>query len=715
MLLLAIASIAFLPFDPAGERELNLMPNEMDNIKLHVDMSDYWLIIRKRYLLIFFVFAVVLSATISYTLKEEPIFQSECKILISARQPMATIEGAQITWYGARGHEMTSEVKLISGKDETLRQVLDILRLRADHPTSSVIPAEAYLDADKELPYIKRLAFSEAEKNYIRNLNVNSLRGLLQIEPVPQSNIVSIKAQTPYPSVAEAIANVLAIVYRADSWHIKTQDASQTKRFIEEQLDKVKSELEKNKSTLEKASEETNAIGSAKILQDELTNLRIELQKLQEKYTPEYPKVKKQLKVIASLEEKLAKLPSTKNKYDDSMAEWELKQGLRKNLGEYYLKAEIDYEAKRQKAKDEVFIISDASRAGKLKPNEMMNIIVGAIFGIILGCLCAFIWEGLDTSIGKIEDVERITQLHVIAHIPLIGERIVPSSIMLLSPFKPFWKLAQRLYRSVIPQRDVNAIPDFDKKLIFNLNPLSVEAEAYRTLRTNIHFAIGPRQASGATVISITSSSPREGKTLTSTNLAIEIAQMGKMALLLEADMRRPCIAKLFKLNEKPGLSDILVGTAKADAAVRTLTDMLISNSEWEKFTETQGLDNLHILPCGTIPPNPTELLLSPDFKALIESFRSRYDFIIIDTPPTLPVSDPSIIGPIVDGTVLVYQSDRTSRHLLLRAIQTLLKNNTKLLGIVINQLSFDVILRSSSMKYSYSAQSKTEKTGSQS
>lgn len=232
-------------------------------------------------------------------------------------------------------------------------------------------------------------------------------------------------------------------------------------------------------------------------------------------------------------------------------------------------------------------------------------------------------------------------------------------------------------------------------------------AEAYRTLRTNVQFAIGTGQSSG-NIIAITSTSPREGKTLTSTNLSIALAQMGKTTLLVEADLRRPQIAELFQIKTKPGLSDLLIGTCQQESAIRTITDMLVDGSDWDKLMETQGIDNLNILPCGTIPPNPTELLISPEFRGLLEKLRIRYDFIVVDTPPSLPVSDASIVGSVVDGTVLIYQSDTTSRHLLLRAIQSLRKNNAKLLGVVINQLSFDVTLRSKAgYGYSYSYSSK--------
>ena len=325
-----------------------------------------------------------------------------------------------------------------------------------------------------------------------------------------------------------------------------------------------------------------------------------------------------------------------------------------------------------------------------------MNIVAGALFGIIIGCIYAFIWEGLDTSIGKIEDVERITGLPVIAHIPLIGGKARKGTQF----FKPL-KAILRLVTRFIPFAGGDPPLDLDKKILFNYDMLSMTAEAYRTLRTNIQFAIGATKLTG-NVIAITSTSPREGKTLTSTNLAISLAQMGKMTLLIEADMRRPQVADLFKISEKPGLSDLLIGTAKPTDAIRTFTDILIGNSKWENLLETPGVDNLNIIPCGTLPPNPTELLLSNEFRELVETLRQQYDYIIIDTPPTIPVSDSSIISTVADGTVMIYQSDKTSRHLLLRAIQNFKKNQSKLIGIVINQLSFDIVMRSSKSRYHY-------------
>ncbi len=672
------------------------MQNNFDDKLLNIDITDYWLILNKHFVQILLVFLLTLSATVAYTLRQKPMYQAESRVRISARSPMATIEGAQITWYGAGpSNSISSEIELIISKDEILSNVLSFLRY-GDQSKVLRDKNESIYYTEEEIAEIKKLSFDGDEKTFIGSLSTDALRGMLRIEPLRTSDIILIKCDCEYPDVAIAVSNLVAIAYRADFWKCKTQDAKETQDFIKGRLDVVRSELDQNKISLEKSHEETANLGSVQRYQDELTALRIELDRLSQTYQPTHPRIVKQKQLIALIEEQLSKFPETKQSYDDNLAEWELKQEMRKTLGEYLMKAEIDFEAKKTKSKDEVQLVSKANYASKLRPKEFTMVLAGAIFGIILGCAYAFVWEGLDTSIGKIEDVERITGLPVIAHIPLIGDQGRKDWFF----FRPL-KILRRFLFSFLPFNGGDPPLDLDKKILFNFDILSMTAEAYRTLRTNIQFALGTQKNEGV-VIEITSTSPREGKTLTSTNLAISLAQMGKVTLLLEADMRRPQIANLFKISEKPGLSDILVGTAKANDAIRTFTDVLLGNSKWEKLIETPGVDNLNIITCGTLPPNPTELLLSNEFRDLIQELRPKYDFIIVDTPPTIPVSDSSIISTVTDGTVLIYQSDTTSRHLLLRALHTLKKNHTKVLGVVINQLSFDVVLKSGKAGYRY-------------
>lgn len=690
------------------------MENRIEDKKLNIDLADYWMIIRKRFVSVILIFTLVLVATIYYTLHVTPEYQSSVKIKLALRQPMATIQGAQITWYGSRGNEIPSEIKLIQNKTSILEGVLDILK----NGSKSKIYLEnqeffqeknskARIEDERIINSLNSYPFSPNEVAYIKSLSPGKLGGDIGLDQLPQTNIVEIKVKSPFQDVCKLTANILAIVYNIDYWKSKTTQAKESLDFIREQLKNERAKLIKTSKKLEESSEREAFLGSEEIYKKELTVLRIELEKLKERYQEKHPRIIKQKQLIKKLESDLSKIPIVVTQHEETKIDKSAQQQFLTTLEELELKANIDYQSKKTKAQEEIQVISRAQSAPKLKPNTPMNIVVGMIFGIIIGCLFAFIWEGLDTSIGKIEDVERITGLPVIAHIPLIGQKGHQKTF-----FRPMKVLGRALLKAItmfLPFKSKNPPLDLDKKVLFNFDSMSVMAEAYRTLRTNIQFAIGTGKNTG-NIIAITSTSPREGKTLTSTNLSIALAQMGKTTLLVEADMRRPQIAELFQINMKPGLSDVLIGTGKMSQAIRTITDMLIGGSEWDKLMETQGIDNLNILPCGTIPPNPTELLISPEFRDLMENLRKQYDFIIIDTPPSLPVSDASIVGTIVDGTVLIYQSDTTSRHLLLRAIQTLKKNHAKLLGIVINQLSFDVTLRSKTgygYSYNYIAEKK--------
>ena len=681
------------------------MENNFDVKKLNIDLADYWMIIRKRFLSVLLIFTLVVLLTYLYTSHEIPQYQSTTKIKLALRQPMATIQGAQITWYGRGGNETQSEIKLIKNKTSILSDVLDVLKYGME---SKIVKNNKNFFADtnasmhQKQQFIintrKRIKEDSTLDDYIRNLTPDKIGSMLLIEQIPKTNIVELKVTDELPDSCAIIANTLAIVYNIDYWKSKTLQAKNQLDFIENQINQAEKKQNKTKVKIIETSEKEIFLGSADIYKQELTNMHIELQKLREKYQDKHPRIIKLKRLIQHLEAKLAKIPEAQQIVHETKAEGDLSEEFIKELEKARLKANIDYQAKESQAQEEIQIISWAKGSSKIRPNWQINMTVGVIFGIIIACLFAFIWEGLDTSIGKIEDVERITGLPVIAHIPLIGKKGRQSSF-----FRPLYillKLIWKVLTGVLPNREKRVKLDLDKKILFNFDSMSVTAEAYRTLRTNIQFAIGAGKATG-NVISITSSSPREGKTLTSTNLAISLAQMGKSTLLLEADMRCPQLAGLFKIEEKPGLSDLLIGTAKQDSAIRTMTDLLIGDSEWDKLMEIQGIDNLNILPCGTIPPNPTELLISPEFASLVADLRSQYDYIIIDTPPTLPVSDAIIVSSVTDGSLMVYQSDTTSRHLLLRAIHSIQKNQSKLLGIVINQLAFDVVIHSKS-QYGY-------------
>lgn len=205
-----------------------------------------------------------------------------------------------------------------------------------------------------------------------------------------------------------------------------------------------------------------------------------------------------------------------------------------------------------------------------------------------------------------------------------------------------------------------------NSELITITNPKSPIAEAYRTLRTNIEFSNVDEDLK---VICITSSGPSEGKTTTSCNLSEVFAQSGKRVLLIDGDLRKPRIHKVFKISGTKGLTNVLAGQMN-------LSDV----------AHYVGSD-LTVIPCGPIPPNPSELIASKRMKELVESLRQNYDLIIIDAPPVGVVTDSAILSTIVDGTVLVVASGKTEIENAKRAKQLLENVNSRILGVVMTMI----------------------------
>lgn len=198
-------------------------------------------------------------------------------------------------------------------------------------------------------------------------------------------------------------------------------------------------------------------------------------------------------------------------------------------------------------------------------------------------------------------------------------------------------------------------------------DPKSPVSEAYRTLRTNIQFANVDNELK---CIVLTSAGPGEGKSSTVANIAVAMAQTGKNVLVIDADLRNPSQHKIFGLANEEGLSTTLV------TEVPLLNHVLKSPQE--------GLD---VLTAGPIPPNPAELLGSRKMKQLLEEARNHYDVVLIDTPPTIAVTDSSILAQTVDGVVLVLSSGEVNRDYAIRAKEQLEKVGAKIIGTVLNKV----------------------------
>ena len=203
--------------------------------------------------------------------------------------------------------------------------------------------------------------------------------------------------------------------------------------------------------------------------------------------------------------------------------------------------------------------------------------------------------------------------------------------------------------------------------LITQNDPKNPAAEAYRGIRTSIQFAQAGKELK---TIAVTSCTPNEGKSTTIANLAVVLTQTGKSVLLIDCDMRNPTVHKNFKLSNKVGLSScISMGTALSDAVQAT------------------GIENLDALTGGVIPPNPSELLGSERMQHILARASEEYDYVLIDTPPVLPVTDALVLSRMVDGVILVLTSGEIKVEMARDVKNQLVQADANILGVVLNKV----------------------------
>ena len=270
--------------------------------------------------------------------------------------------------------------------------------------------------------------------------------------------------------------------------------------------------------------------------------------------------------------------------------------------------------------------------ASPSSPNLLRNALLAAFLGLALGVGLAFLRERLEDRFKGREDVERTLASPVLATIPrFAGKR-----------------------------------KDDASKLILRTDPQSLASEAYRSLRTNLEFIAS---TTGRNSFLVTSPSAGEGKSVTTANLALAFAQSGRRTIVISGDFRRPTIEKIFGVRPKDGLSRYLAGQ----------TDQL------EDIIINPGISNLRILPTGPLPPNPAELMTSPRTGQLIADLEANSDVLLIDSAPTLPVADATIMIAHVGGAILVVDADKTRRAAADHARSELVKVGGRLVGCVLN------------------------------
>jgi capsular exopolysaccharide synthesis family protein len=288
-----------------------------------------------------------------------------------------------------------------------------------------------------------------------------------------------------------------------------------------------------------------------------------------------------------------------------------------------------------------------------IRPRVGLTLGIGLFVGLLFGVAIAWTREQLDTSLKTPDDLEKKLGVTFLGLLPELGDEIRP-------------RYGRRRRRVAKPDPSATGAIE----LIVHTRPLSGIAEAARSVRTNLMFMNPDRPYRK---LLVTSAAPSEGKTTVACSIAIALAQGGQRVCIVDCDLRRPRLHRIFGRRGETGVTNVLVGESTIDEVARP-TDV----------------DNLWSIPAGPIPPNPADMLHSERFRKFIQDLGDRFDRVIIDSPPVVVVTDSAILSTLVDGTVFVVRAFKTSKHLAAQGLRSLRDVDASLVGVVLNAVDLN-------------------------
>jgi capsular exopolysaccharide synthesis family protein len=313
-----------------------------------------------------------------------------------------------------------------------------------------------------------------------------------------------------------------------------------------------------------------------------------------------------------------------------------------KNDEENYNRLLVRTHSSEQETRNELINVDEhemARGASLVFPRMKVNVAIALMLSLMLGISVAFLLDYMDRSIKSAEDVERAVGAPLLGVIPVVSEAPAGDDIK-----------AQR-------ERDLHVFA----------NPTSRVAECCRSIRTNILFSSADRPMK---TITVSSPRPREGKTTTTIYMGTTMAQSGQKVLLVDTDLRRPRLHKSLGVSKQRGLTNLILGDAGYDDVIKS-TD----------------IPNLYVLPCGPLPPNPAELLLSNRFKQVLAELEARFDRILLDSPPVLAVTDAVVLARLSSGVMLVAQAGKTLLDDVGHAARQFRDVDAPILGVILNDM----------------------------
>lgn len=623
-----------------------------------LNLWDYWRIIYKRRWIILSIFVVSLLSSQFFVRKVEPMYRSSITLYLASRStPLAEVTGSGVTFWGGGSDDVNTQIELIKGYS-----ILKAVGTRLGLITPGMT-AENIEDV------------------------VASLRARISAENMEGTDLLVISAIDADPVRARDLAAVVAQVFMEKNWERKIQEASNTKKFVEEQLKKLDATIIGIKRKFKAVGVEPSfgpVDDETMDLRTRLVKMRFEVSNLKERYTDNFPGIIARQQEIKELENQLKSFPETEvtQKEEISMAsidpdmlknELAINESLYAMLKERYERAMLMEASKTQ----DIEVVNPAViPRGPIAVMSRVNIFLGGIIGLVLGLVAAFVTESLDTSIGTIDDVEEYLRM------PVLG--VIPSIEIKKKDDWDYWKEPP-------PPEEQKKYAEVMGRLVTQYMPHSPVAEAYRNLQTYIKFS-GLDKVGNC--LMFTSAGIREGKTITSVNSALSMAQLGYKVLLVDADLRRPSVHKVFGIDREIGLTEVVLGTLKMEDVIKTMDDIMMGNIKSSIIMKTYGMENLNVITAGHLAANPTEILSSQNIVEFVKEAKSKFQVIFFDSAPILPVTDSCILSSKMDGVILVYEVGKVSRGALRRAKMQIENAKGKPIGVVLNSM------RASDMKF---------------
>lgn len=692
-----------------------------------VHLLHYWNVIRKRWKVALAILVVVMFGTFLASYFSKPLYRSKIVIQIERESNSVTIEDI----FGIAA----SEQEFLQTQYVLLRSRGLALRVVDDH--------KLYNDPELYPPGVA--GKTPAELQGIKEGIAAGLIGGISIEPIRGTNLVDIYYTGGSPKLAQKIAEAWGESFIRMNIAKKLDAVQQANEFLIRQIATVQADLGTSRGELQEygrsrgiisVSGSSDDVVMSKLgqLNTDLTNaqnvvfqkeaalgavqrsapeavasgdpmvqrLTDEISRAQREYSEKLSTLKEghpQMKALANQIEKTRVSRATavsqaySKKVEDARGEYSaavsqensIRNAYNSQRGEAqrlnvdaakYLDLRMDVETKQgllatlQKQLNEtqvaarlrgsnssnVHVTEHAPMGGRFNLSMKKNLQTAFPLGTILGFAAIFFLEYMDRSVKTPEELERLTRFASLGVIPSAASMVARQAGYGQEYGKALPRL--RAVENGEKQAGIELIPHTDAR-----SPVS---EAYRAFRTSLLLA----SAASPKVIVITSSFAREGKTTTSVNLATVLAQMGKPVLLVDADLRRPRLQKVF--------------TGKMNLG---LVNYLAANIPFEDIVQATEVPNLSLILSGPIPPNPSELLASDRMKHLIEMVRTKYAYVIFDSPPVLAVTDAIVLAASADGVVLTVHGGQTPRELVQRSAEKLRQANIPVLGAILNNL----------------------------